>query len=67
MLTRTNAPGVDHVAHKDPTIADLTRVGNFQDDIPHGSVRYHARYDTQTSRCPTVTTLLSHPQTLSYG
>ena len=33
MLTRTNAPGVDHVAHKDPTIADLTRVGNFQDDI----------------------------------
>ena len=42
MFTSTDAPGVDHVAHEDTTIANLTRMGYLQYHLHSGIEEYVA-------------------------
>ena len=50
VLACADAPGVDHVAHKDTTVANITRMGRFQ---YHLHRRLHQRIATNDGQCHT--------------
>ena len=51
ILACADAPGVDHVAHEDTTVADITRMGHFQYHL-HG--RLYQRIATNDGQCHTL-------------
>ena len=51
MLTCTDAPGVDHVAHEDAAVAHLARVSHLQD---HLHCRLHQRIATDDGQRHTL-------------
>ena len=58
MFACTDAPCIEHIAHKDTTIADLTRMGYFKNDFYSWIEKHVAAHDGDGDTLDHVGTVL---------